>query len=303
MKKILKKEVVIGICAIIASIILFSGIEFLKGINVFKPENRYYISYTNVAGLDIASPVTINGFKIGQVLDIEYEYNNPGYVLVEISLNKDLKLPLGTKAILSPDLLGAASIALEMGSGDGFYSYDDRIEGVNPSYLMDNINKDIIPSITAIIPKVDTLLTSVNRIIGDPAISTSVKRLDDITSNLSSITTELNSLMKSLPPVVRNIDGLTSNLNKISEDLAMVSDDLKSMPIDSTLNCVNNTSKNLETITNDLKKSINSNESTLGLLMKDNSLYNNLNGAALNLDSLLIDVKKNPKRYISIKLF
>ena len=240
-KKILKKEVVIGICAIIASIILFSGIEFLKGINVFKPENRYYISYTNVAGLDIASPVTINGFKIGQVLDIEYEYNNPGYVLVEISLNKDLKLPLGTKAILSPDLLGAASIALEMGSGDGFYSYDDRIEGVNPSYLMDNINK----------------LTSVNRIIGDPAISTSVKRLDDITSNLSSITTELNSLMKSLPPVVRNIDGLASNLNKISEDLAMVSDDLKSMPIDSTLNCVNNTSKNLETITNDLKKSIN----------------------------------------------
>lgn len=303
MKKILRKEVVIGICAIIASIILFSGIEFLKGINVFKPENRYYISYTNVAGLDIASPVTINGFKIGQVLDIEYEYDNPGHVLVEISLNKDLKLPIGTKAVLSPDLLGAASISLEMGAGDDFYGYDDRIEGVNPSHLMDNINKDIIPSITAIIPKVDTLLTSVNKIIGDPAISSSVKRLDEITSNLSNITTELNSLMKTLPPVVSNVNGFASNLNKISEDLAVVSEDLKSLPIDSTLNRVNNASKNLETITNNISKSMSSNETTLGLLMRDNSLYNNLNGAAVNLDSLLIDVKKNPKRYISIKLF
>lgn len=303
MKKILKKEVVIGICAIIASIILFSGIEFLKGINVFKPENKYYISYTNVAGLDIASPVTINGFKIGQVLDIEYEYDNPGHVLVEISLNKDLKLPIGTKAILSPDLLGAASIALEMGQSDDFYSYDDRIEGITPSRLMDNINKDIMPSIIEIVPKVDTLLTSVNRIIGDPAISSSVRRLDEITSNLSSIATELNSIMKSLPSVVSNVDGFASNLNKISEDLAIVSDDLKSLPIDSTLCSVNNTSKNLEAITNNINKSISSNETTLGLLIKDNSLYNNLNGAAANLDSLLIDIKNNPKRYISIKLF
>ena len=76
MKKIFKKEVIIGICVIIALVLLFSGIEFLKGINVFKPAYHYFISYTNVAGLDIASPVTVNGFKVGQVLDINYEYHH-----------------------------------------------------------------------------------------------------------------------------------------------------------------------------------------------------------------------------------
>lgn len=324
MKKIFRKEVIIGICVAIALVVLFCGIEFLKGINVFKPENHYYISYTNVAGLDIASPVTVNGFKVGQVLDIQYEYENPGHVLVEISLDKELKLPKGTKALLAADLLGSASIMLDMGTDKSFYEIGDKIEGAVPSGLMDNVTKEVIPQVTAIIPKVDTLLTSVNTLVSSPAIYTSIKRLDEITSNLSATTAKLNAFVGSLNPVVENVDGFTANLNEISSDLAIVSNELKSIPIDSTMRNIAATSYNLQNLTgnlnttlngvnttldgvnttiNGINTSLNSTNSSFGLLMNDDKLYHNLNGAVTNLDSLFIDIKKNPKRYISIKVF
>ncbi len=298
MKKIFKKEIAIGISAVIALVILYSGIEFLKGINIFKPANHYYVSYTNVAGLGIASPVTVNGFKVGQVLNIQYEYDNPGHVLVEISLDKELKLPKGTKAVLASDLLGSASIMLDMGTDKSFYEIGEKIDGEIPSGLMDNITNNIMPSLSEIMPKIDSILTSVNLIVGDPAIAASVKRFNDITANLSETTEKLNQFASKLNPAMVNITEFTTDLNEISSDLAIVSEELKSIHFDSTMRSINTTAKNLQSITS----SLNSPNSSLGLLLNDTKLYNNLNGAAGSLDSLLIDVKKNPKRYISIKL-
>lgn len=298
MKKIFKKEIAIGISAVIALAILYSGIEFLKGINIFKPTNHYYVSYTNVAGLGIASPVTVNGFKVGQVLNIQYEYDNPGHVLVEISLDKELKLPKGTKAVLASDLLGSASIMLDMGTDKSFYEIGEKIDGEIPSGLMDNITNNIMPSLSEIMPKIDSILTSVNLIVGDPAIAASVKRFNDITANLSETTEKLNQFASKLNPAMVNITEFTTDLNEISSDLAIVSEELKSIHFDSTMRSINTTAKNLQSITS----SLNSPNSSLGLLLNDTKLYNNLNGAAGSLDSLLIDVKKNPKRYISIKL-
>lgn len=87
------RELIIGMSVLVALLVLFFGIDYLKGINVFKAANYYYVSYTNVNGLTVSSPVTINGFKVGQVRDINYEYDNPGHVLVELSLDKKLKVP------------------------------------------------------------------------------------------------------------------------------------------------------------------------------------------------------------------
>lgn len=303
MKKIFRKEVIIGLCVILALIILFSGIEFLKGINIFKPANHYYISYTNVAGLDIASPVTVNGYKVGQVIDIQYEYDNPGHIKVEISLDKDLKLPKGTKALLTGSLLGSASIVLDMGTEQNYYEVGEKIIGSTPAGLMDNVTNEVIPQVTSIIPKVDSLLSTVNTLVGDPAIYASIKRLDDITSNLNETTKKLNSFIGTLPPVVNNVEDFTSNLNEISEDLAIVSKELKTLPIDSTMNNIATTTQNLQVLTTNLNNTLGNKNSSLGLLMNDDKLYNNLSGAVGNLDSLFIDIKKNPKRYISIKLF
>ena len=127
MKQIFRKEVLIGLIVIIALAILFVGIDFLKGVNVFKAANYYIATYTNVEGLAISAPVTVNGYKVGLVREINYEYDNPGHVQVEISLNKNLKVPRGTQAVIKSDMLGTASIELKMGADPNFHAVGDEL--------------------------------------------------------------------------------------------------------------------------------------------------------------------------------
>lgn len=114
MKKRFSKELIIGGLVLLALLILVFGINYLKGVNMFKPSNYYFATYTDVAGLAQSAPVTVNGFKVGLVREISYEYDNPGHIKVEMSLDRHLKLPRGTKAMLTTDMLGTSSIALEM---------------------------------------------------------------------------------------------------------------------------------------------------------------------------------------------
>lgn len=298
MKKIFRKEVLIGLIVLGALAALIVGIDFLKGINVFKAANYYYVSFTDVAGLAKSAPVTVNGFKVGQVREINYEYENPGHVLVELALNPSLKVPQGSKAVLSTDLLGTASITLDMAQGAVFHAVGDRLEGVVPKGMMDNVTNNLLPSVSAIMPKIDTLLTSINTLVSSPELAASVKRLDAITANLEAMTLRLNSVSATLPPIASDIKGITGNFNTVSGDLASLSTQLKDVPVDSIAGNLAVLSANLK----ELSEQLNDPNSTLGLLTHDSALYRNLNNAVGSLDSLLIDVKKNPKRYISIKL-
>ena len=110
MKQIFRREVMIGLLVILALVLLYFGINFLKGVNIFKAANYYYASYNNVEGLAVSAPVTLNGYKIGLVRSISYDYNRPGNVIVEMSVDKSLRLPKGSTASLGSDLLGTASI-------------------------------------------------------------------------------------------------------------------------------------------------------------------------------------------------
>lgn len=294
MKKKFSKEVVIGATVVLAMLILFFGIEYLKGINVFKAANYYYVSYTNVTGLTVSSPVNVNGFKVGLVRDIKYEYDNPGHVLVELSLDKQLKVPHGTEALLVSDILGTASIQLNMNDTTAYHNIGDKLIGKTPAGLMDNVSNTLMP----IMPKIDSLLTAVNTLVGDPALLNSVRRLDNITANLEASSAQLSKMMSGMSPTIENVKTISDNLNSITGDLNSVTAELKNLPIDSTMNNVYVTTENVKQLTNKL----NSDNSSLGLLLNDDKLYNNLSGAAGSLDSLFIDIKKNPKRYISIKL-
>lgn len=293
-----KKELVIGVCAVIALCVLFFGIDYLKGVNIFKPTNYYYATYTNVAGLQVSAPVTVNGFKVGQVRNINYEYNNPGHVKVEIGLDKELRVPKGSKAVIESDLLGTATVVLHMAPTTDYQDRGTEIAGETASGMMDNVSQNLLPNVSAIFPKVDSLLTALNTLVRDPAISQSVNRLDAITLNLEQTMRKLNTTTGQLSPVMTNVNGITSNLNTITSDLTEVSAELKRMPIDSTMNNILALSNNLRTLSAEL----NNPNSSIGALTHDRQLYDNLNNCAASLDSLLIDVKKNPKRYISIKL-
>lgn len=294
-----KKEFIIGLCVAISLLVLFFGIDFLKGVNVFKAANYYYAQYTNVAGLQVSAPVTLDGFKVGQVRSLQYEFDNPGHVKVELSLDKALQLPDGTKAVIEQDLLGTATVVLKMGGGSGeFYKVGSTIPGETAQGMMEGVSQNLLPKVNAVFPKIDSLLTSVNRIVSDPALLKSVQRLDAITLNIEQTMKQVNATTRSLDPVMANVTGITDNLNTVSGALAAVSEDLKAAPIDSVMRNLAVMSDNLKV----LSAQLNDPNSSLGLITHDRALYDNLNGCAASLDSLLIDVKRNPKRYISIKL-
>lgn len=298
MKKIFRKEVIIGLTVLLAGAILIVGIDFLKGINVFKAANYYYVSYTNVQGLTQSAPVTVNGFKVGQVREIEYEYDNPGHVLVELSLDRHLVVPQGSKAVLTTDLLGTASIALEMSTAETNHSIGDHLEGVTPKGMIENVSEELLPSLSGVFPKVDTLLTAITALVSSPELAMSIQRLDAITGNLEGTTRQLNALMATLPPVVKNVNTITSNLSASSADLNAVTDRLAQVPVDSIAANLNAITANLQ----QLSAQLNDPNSTIGLLTHDPALYKNLNSTVASLDSLFVDIKRNPKRYISIKL-
>jgi len=298
MKKFFTRELTIGVCVILALLILFFGIDYLKGINVFKAANYYYVSFTNVEGLAISSPVNTSGYKVGLVREMHYEYDNPGHVLVEISLDKELKVPAGTVAELTSDLLGTASIVLKMPQSTDYLAVGDRLEGRVASGLMDNVSTQLMPNINSILPKVDSLLVSVNSLAGDPALLASVQRLDRITANLETLTAQLARTSRPLPQVTDNAAALTGDLLEISNNLKSLTATLNSMPLDSTMTNVHEITASLNNITAKLE----SKDSSLGLMLNDAALYNSLNATVSSLDSLFIDIKKNPKRYISIKL-
>ncbi len=299
MKKRFSKELIIGGLVLLALLILVFGINYLKGVNMFKRSNYYFATYTDVAGLAQSAPVTVNGFKVGLVREISYEYDNPGHIKVEMSLDRHLKLPRGTKAMLTTDMLGTSSIALEMAPGKDFHNVGDQLIGANASGLMSSVTNDIMPSITAILPKIDSILTSMTTIVSDPALLASVQRLDKIMANIETSSAQLNTTMKAMPRIAEDASGLMTDLKTISNDLTALSAKLREMPIDSTMNSVNSIAARLNTS----MEKLNSKDSSLGLLLNDTGLYNNLNASAASLDSLLKDVKQNPKRYISIKVF
>lgn len=294
-----KKEILVGLTVALALVLLFVGINFLKGVNVFKAANYYYATYTDVAGLSTSAPVTINGFKVGQVRSVEYQYDNPGRVVVEFSVDKALRIPQGSQAVITTDLLGTATIALRMGADrSAFYSVGDTVATGVDAGLMSAVSNDVMPAVSAIIPKIDSLITGLNTLVSDPALSASVRRMDNITADLGASVQSLRTVMAAMEPISRNVTSITANVDTISGNLSTVSGELAAAPVDSIMGELNRTVANLEQLT----AALNNPDSSIGRLTSDPELYNNINSTVMSLDSLFVDIKRNPKRYISIKL-
>lgn len=298
-RRIFTKEVIIGLSVAIAIFILCFGIEFLKGINVFKPSNFYVAEYTNVEGLEVAAPVTIDGFKVGQVREINFNYENPGKIQVLLALNKQLHLPVDSKAMLGTTLLSGAYVEIVRGSSSEMIPLGGEIQTGTTPDLMASVNNEILPAVNSIMPKIDSLLLSVNRLVADPALAASLKNIESITNNVSLASKNLNQIMQNQVPVILNGASMAvTNLDSITSNLSILSQELNKLPLTQTMDNVNGLTANLVKFTGNL----NNPNSTLGELTQDSELYNKLNRLTADIDSLIIDIKKNPKRYISIKL-
>lgn len=294
MKNFFTKEVKIALVTIATAIILFVGIDFLKGINIMKPTNYYYINYTNVAGLTVSSPVTIDGFNVGLVRAIEYDFSKPGNITVEISLDKKLKVPSGSKAIIQTDFLGTATVSLTLNKYvSEFHTPGDQLIGENAPDLMGSVQNDLLPQLAIILPRIDSILISINTLVSNPALNNSLTRIDGLTTNLENSSKKLDRLMgREVPTILRNFSDISNNLNTFSLNI-------KEIDLKKTMTGVDSTFANLQELTDKLNRP----DNTVGLLLNDNALYYGLTNTVNSADSLLVDLRKNPKRYVHFSLF
>lgn len=299
MGKMLKKEFIIGISVIAAIAMLVIGIEYLKGINIFSPANFYYLYFDDVSGLEKSAPVSIDGFKVGIVREISYDYDNPGKIKVLVAVNKKLHIPEDSYGEMGSTLMSGAFIDIKLGKSKKMLDVGSDIPSKASKDLMASLSTDVMPAINAILPRVDSLLYNLNTLVADPALAQSIRRLDDITGNVYGATLGLKTTMnRDIPGLMGNARGITVKLDTVSANLMELSYQLKQLPLAPTMDNVNELTANLARFSNQL----NDKNSTLGLLTTDPELYNRLNRVSADIDSLIVDIKRNPKRYISIKL-
>jgi phospholipid/cholesterol/gamma-HCH transport system substrate-binding protein len=299
--KFWNKNVKIALTVLTGLVLLYWGVNYLKGINLLTPANRFYTEVDNTEGLLQAAPVTVDGFQVGQVKEITYDYKKHK-ITVMMAMDKDMTIPEGTTVNMVSGLLGGTSLELSLGDGpaleSGSYIPTTKLPG-----LMDNVTENVMPMVNQVMPKVDSIMANVNALTGDPALAAALARLDGITRQLQisaqQLTTLMNGLNRSVPGVMNNVNGITNNLTGATGNLTDLSTSLKELPIDETMNKLNATLANLE----QLSVQLNDKNSTLGKVMNDRELYDNANHAIASLDSLLTDIKAHPKRYINVKVF
>ena len=294
MKKYFTKEVVIAITTIIACAILVVGIDFLKGINIMKPTNYYYAVFNNVAGLGVSSPVKIDGFDVGLVRAVEYNYQKPGTIVVEISLDKKLKLTSGSKVLLASDIMGTATLDLKMNPHVSTYlNPGDTIEGELAPDMMGSIKENILPQLEHLLPKIDSILTGIQTIVSNPALNSTLNHIDNVTENLEKSTSNLTVMMeKQVPSILNNLDTVSAHLNLFSQDM-------KNIKLSNTIHSIDSVLYGM----NSISSKLNSNDNSLGLLLNDETLYHKLTKTVTSADSLLIDLRLHPKRYVHFSLF
>jgi len=254
------------------------------------------VKFDNITGLSASSPVYANGFRVGVVEDIIYDYEHQDHIVAVVGLNKEMRLPKGSTAEIVSDLLGNIKMELVLGPN----AYDlvepgDTITGGLQSGVM-GMAASMVPQIQKMLPKLDSILANVNILLSDPALRNSLHHVDEITGNLVKTSNELNALTASInnqmPSMLKNADGMLANANDLTRNL-------NELDLAVTMAKVNKTLQNVEEMT----AKLNSNEGTLGLLMRDPQLYNNLNSTMMHADSLVIDLKQHPKRYVHFSIF
>ena len=295
MKKF-SKEIQIALVAIVGIVLLYFGLQFLKGLTIFSTDKNYYVKFQNISGLSASSPVYANGYRVGVVENIIYNYDRQDEIVAVVGLDNQMRLPKGSTAEIASDLLGNIKLELVLGPNPAdILSPGDTITGCMQQGAMAQVG-EMIPQIQAMLPKLDSILMNVNLLLSDPALKNSLHHIDQITGNLTTTTNELNAMVSALnhqmPSLVKNADGMLANANDLTRNL-------NALDLAGTMAKVNNTLENVEQMT----AKLNSNEGTLGLLMRDPGLYNNLNATMMHADSLMIDLKAHPKRYVHFSVF
>ncbi len=290
----LPREAQIAINGITAIAILYFIIMFLQGVNIFSNKDTYFIKFQNAKALAKSSPVYADGYNVGIVSDIFYDYNNPGTgVIVKIAVENGMRIPYGTIAALDEAMLGGCTLNLMMGNSPvERYQVGDTIPAADNNGLMAKA-AGMIPKLEATLSKVDTLLMTLNRVVSDPNIQQILANAEALTANLDNSSRDLNRLLeKDIPQMAQTFDQAGKNIVTLTDKLNRIDLEGTMAKVDGAVNNLNKTTERL-----------NSKDNSIGLLLNDTTLYSGLNRTVNGASALVEDLKANPKRYVHFSVF
>lgn len=307
----ISNETKIGALTAIAITVLILGYSFLRGNDIFSGSNRFYAIYKSVDGLSVSKPVLVNGFQIGRISKMKLL--GTGQTIVEFKVEKQYNVPSNTLAkLVSTDLLGSKAIVFEYGNSNTYAEDNDTLKADIQGSLAQSL-QPIQNKAENLINKLDSSLASINKILNPNfqknvdrsfmSIANSLQTLEGTTQKIDALigsqTTHINGILSNAEAVSSNLKNSTAHLTGITTDFERVSNDVANANIKQTLDNANKAMADLQDVIN----KINTNKGTLGLLMNDDKMYNNLKDASANLNELFIDLKAHPKRYVSFSVF
>jgi phospholipid/cholesterol/gamma-HCH transport system substrate-binding protein len=301
----ISKEVKVGLLALVSGVILYLGFNFLKGSDFFSPNNNYFVVYDDIGGLTESNTVMLNGLSVGRVKKIHLLQDHGNKLLVELDIDKEVILSDSTAAILaSSSVLGGKAIELKIGPGNRVLQSEDTLIAA----VEQNLSEMISQKITPITENVDTALVNLNILIRKfQSMSNSIDAtLVNLRNTSSTLNTTLEQNQSAIAGISSNLRTLSASLNDPQTGVKPMlgkfnsfADTLSNMQLAQTVERTNQSINNL----NQMLSRINQGDGTIGKLAKNDSLYNNLNQFASDLDALVVDLKANPKRYVTISVF
>lgn len=286
------RELIVGLLGLAAMFVIYFLINFFKSIDIFDDTDKYRIEFTNIGELTNSAPVYVNGCKVGNVSSIEHNFNESNLVYLTVSIDKGMKLPEGSYAQIHNKLMGGSTICIVLGNGEGVIEPGATLNGVLEAGAMGEVG-NMVPQIEAMLPKVDSMLTSLNNIVSNPAINNTLNNLEALSGQLNATSVQLNNLVNNeIPTALDKVIKLEDDLLKVSSQLSEVDYGTMIATLETSLN-------NIQQITT----ALNEGNGTVGMLLKDTTLYSKLNETCEAANALLEDLKENPKRYVNISVF
>jgi phospholipid/cholesterol/gamma-HCH transport system substrate-binding protein len=303
------KEVLIGAFAVIILACLFFGFSYLQGRRLFSSSNQFVVIYSNAQGLKTSNPVMKNGLQIGSVIDIKLNPKNPEQIIALIDVQRSVDVPKNAEAtIISADLLGAKAIELNWTPSSSVAESGDTLLGKIENSLSDKVSKEILPvklKTEKMLGSLDTLILNMQHLFSDEAMSGGMGSVQKTLINLEKSSETLKDLLLAesgaLKKTISNLESVTTNLQKSNQNItsitantAAVTEKLAKSDIDGTVKELKAASHAL----NQMLGQINSGQGSLGALVKNKDLYDNLNKTISDLNRVVADLYKNPKIYL-----
>ena len=289
------RNVKIGIAFLVSLVMIYFGINFLKGVNIFKKQNNYISVFDNVNNLNVSSPILVNGFQIGLVNSITMMENDSMNLAVEIRLDKGFKVKKGSKLEFNTDFLGGSSVnLLNNPYTTEFLSPGDTIQGTRAVGLMDGVAR-VIPKTDSIMSRLDSVSIALQTIATNPSWISAIESMSETMKQLESSSVSLKKVMADLETDMSTIG---NNFADISTNFKKVSDELANIDVQNTFNSLDSTLANLK----HLSESLTSTDNSLGKLTNDTQLHDSLTSTINSATQLLEDIRQNPDKYLSVRL-